>query len=74
MVRSNTCLEIAADSIPYSDNEETARLPSLSPAANDEMATAGIDEICVKLDELNSLSRSINAHLEQLVRKQNAAD
>jgi hypothetical protein len=55
-------------------NEETAKLPSLSPAASDEIATAAIDVICARLDELISLGRSINDHLEYLVNKQNLAD
>jgi len=72
--RSSTCREIDADPTPASENEETAKLPSLSPAANDEIATAAIDVICARLDELISLGRSINDHLEYLVNKQNLAD
>jgi hypothetical protein len=72
--RSSTCREIDADPTPAADNEETAKLPSLSAAANDEIATAAIDDICARLDELISLGRSINDHLEYLVNKQNLAD
>lgn len=74
MDRSNTCREIDADPRADSDNEETAKLPSLSPATNDEIATAGIDKICAKLDELISLGRSINVHLEHLVNQHSKPD
>ena len=74
MDKSNRYPEIEAPSTAASDNEETAKLRSLSAVANDEIATTAIDDICEKLDELIALSRSINAHLEQLVSKQNTAD
>ena len=74
MDRPNTCREIDADPIADSDDDETANLPSLSSATNDEIATAGIDEICARLDELISLGRSINVHLEHLVNQHNKPD
>lgn len=69
MDRSNTCHEIDNDPVAASDEEDTAKLPALSPAANDEFASEAVDEICAKLDELISLGRSINDHLEHLVNK-----
>ena len=70
MDRSNTCREIDPDPVAASNEEETAKLPSLSHAANDENRTLATDQISAKLDELIALSRSIHDHLEYLVGKQ----
>ena len=66
MSHSNTRREFPADlSIPE-DDEETARLPTLSLETIDERRAGAGNQISAKLDELIALSRSINDHLESL--------
>lgn len=52
------------------DDEETVTLPSLPLEANDESGTAANDKVIARLDELITLSRSINDLLEYLVSRQ----
>ena len=66
----NTHRKLDAEPIAAADDEETATLPSLSLAANEESNTAAIDQINANLDKLISLGQSINEHLEYLVRRQ----
>lgn len=69
----NTRRECPADLTTALDDEETARLPSLSLETIDERSTAGGDQVIAKLDELIALSRSINDHLESLAGKRKAS-
>ena len=72
MGRPITCHNIDADPSAAPHEDETARLPALSLEANAEDKTPVTDEIIAKLDELITLSRSTNDHLESLVGKHKA--
>ena len=66
MSHGNTRREFHADlSIPE-DDEETARLPTLSLETIDQRGAVAGDQIGAKLDELIALGRSINDRLEFL--------
>ena len=64
--------ECHADMPIAEDDEETARLPSLSLETIDEGRAVTIDQIGAKLDELIALSRAINDHLESMAGKRRA--
>jgi hypothetical protein len=64
--------ECHADMPIAEDDEETARLPSLSLETIDEHRPIAGDQIGAKLDELIALSRAINDHLESLAGKRKA--
>ena len=66
MSHSNTRREYPANLEISEDDDETARLPTLSVDTIDERRAVAGNQISAKLDELIALSRSINDHLESL--------